>query len=93
VDEVLEGWYTDPFDRHEARWMSAGKPTELVRDGRAEAHDPPPDEPFISTPVRVGVDGTRRADDLRRADDTDREPRFDQDATRRVWDTFDQSNP
>ena len=25
------GWYEDPFRGHEARWMSEGKPTFLVR--------------------------------------------------------------
>jgi hypothetical protein len=74
--------------------MSAGKPTELVRDGRTEAHDPPPDEPFKMTPVRIGLGGIGGPDDLRRADDADREPRFDQEAaTRQAWDAFDQSDP
>jgi hypothetical protein len=29
--EVEEGWYTDPFGRHEARWLSNGHATKLVR--------------------------------------------------------------
>jgi hypothetical protein len=41
-----EGWYIDPFGRHEARWISDGTPTALVRDGEAESQDPPPDEPI-----------------------------------------------
>jgi hypothetical protein len=43
----------DPFGRHEARWMSHGTPTSLVRDGRAEGIDPVSDEPFTVKPVRV----------------------------------------
>ena len=34
-----EGWYTDPYGLHEARWMSMGKPTKLVRDGELESYD------------------------------------------------------
>ena len=34
-----EGWCTDPFGRHEARWLSFGKPTKLVRDGGVETYD------------------------------------------------------
>jgi len=45
-----EGWYTDPFDRHQARWISEGRPTRLVRDRGVESYDPPPDEPCASTP-------------------------------------------
>jgi hypothetical protein len=42
--EDLEGWCTDPFGRHEARWLSQGTPTKLVRDGDIESYDDPPDE-------------------------------------------------
>jgi hypothetical protein len=38
-----EGWYVDPFGHHEARWISDGSPTALVRDGQIESKDPPPD--------------------------------------------------
>jgi hypothetical protein len=48
-----EGWFTDPFGRHEARWLTDGVPTNRVRDGRTEASDPVPDEPFTVDPVRV----------------------------------------
>jgi hypothetical protein len=37
-----QGWYTDPFRRHEARWFSDGRPTALVRDEGSESNDPPP---------------------------------------------------
>ena len=29
-----EGWFTDPFGRHQARWLSLGIPTKLVREQR-----------------------------------------------------------
>lgn len=41
-----EGWYRDPYDRHEARWFSDGSPTSLVRDGGVEAHDAPPADAY-----------------------------------------------
>jgi hypothetical protein len=52
-EERSEGWFTDPFGRHEARWLIDGVPTNRVRDGRTEANDPVSDEPFSVTPVRV----------------------------------------
>jgi hypothetical protein len=39
---TAEGWYLDPFGRHEQRWFSDGRPTALVRDGNADAQDTPP---------------------------------------------------
>ena len=44
ADAHEEGWYTDPFAWHDARWMSAGTPTKLVRDGDVESYEDPPDE-------------------------------------------------
>jgi len=35
-----EGWFEDPSTRHEWRWFSQGRPTDLVRDGKQESHDP-----------------------------------------------------
>jgi hypothetical protein len=52
-EERSEGWFTDPFGRHDARWLTDGVPTNRVRDGRTEANDPVPDEPFTVGPVRV----------------------------------------
>jgi hypothetical protein len=52
-DDEIEDWHTDPFGRHEARWMSHGVPTSLVRDGRTESDDPVLDEPFVAKPVRI----------------------------------------
>jgi hypothetical protein len=64
-----EGWYTHPFARHEARWMSEGKPTGLVRDDGVESHDDPPDEPPTQVPKIIdplildgGVDELRAED-------------------------------
>lgn len=73
-ETVEEGWYTDPYGRHESRWMSDGKPTKLVRDGTVESHDEPPDEPPKS-PAHP-IDGTQVPDgeDLRRADDDEQGP-------------------
>jgi hypothetical protein len=42
----VQGWYPDPYERHEDRWFSAGKPTKLVRDQGSESYDePPPGDP------------------------------------------------
>ena len=92
MQESLEGWYTDPFGRHEARWMSQGTPTALVRDGEAEGRDSVPDEPFIVAPVRIGEDPSLNGGaDLRRADDAERERAYDSKrAMRRVLDVIDQ---
>jgi hypothetical protein len=70
MDGPLEGWYTDPYELHEARWMSQGTPTPLVRDGKVESQDPAPDGPFKVTPVRLGEDGS--PSDIRRADEAER---------------------
>jgi hypothetical protein len=39
---VIQGWHSDPFGVHEARYFSAGQPTKLVRDGGTESYDEPP---------------------------------------------------
>jgi hypothetical protein len=39
-----QGWCEDPFQLHEARYFSAGRPTKLVRDGDVESYDQPPGE-------------------------------------------------
>jgi hypothetical protein len=38
-----QGWYSDPFQQHGARWFSDGRPTALVRDDGVESQDPPPE--------------------------------------------------
>jgi hypothetical protein len=71
----LEGWYTDPYARHEARWLSDGRPTKLVRDGDVTSYEDPPDGAFTREPEPIVFHPTRgNADDLRRADDADRGP-------------------
>jgi hypothetical protein len=37
-----EGWYHDPFGVHGERWISDGRPTNLVRDNGVVSHDDPP---------------------------------------------------
>jgi hypothetical protein len=65
---VAEGWYRDPYGRHEARWYSVGTPTDLVRDGANESQDAPPEDvepgPLIEWAGIEAVDGA----DLQRAD-------------------------
>jgi hypothetical protein len=87
MEELLEGWYTDPYARHEARWMSQGKPSALVRDGKVEGNDPAPDGPFKVIPVRVeGQADASNGTDLRRADEAERGSTHDpQSAARRAW--------
>lgn len=51
--ETEEGWYSDPFGLHEARWLSDGHPTKLVRDHGVESYDRVPDGPATQTPTRI----------------------------------------
>ncbi|HTU38041.1 MAG TPA: hypothetical protein VMF35_08485 [Acidimicrobiales bacterium] len=69
-----EGWYTDPFGRHEARWLSDGVPTKLVRDRGVESYDDPPDTPPTQAwkPIEAPP-GALTAVDTLRADDVERE--------------------
>jgi hypothetical protein len=71
TEEREEGWYTDPFGRHDARWMSDGTPTKLVRDGDEEAYDDPPDEEPSVTPSRIEEIQAADGQDLLRAGDND----------------------
>lgn len=68
ADEQEEGWYTDPYGRHEARWMSAGSPTKLVRDSGVESYDHPPDEEpsRVATMIVEATPGHRRPPQGRR---------------------------
>jgi hypothetical protein len=87
MEEILEGWYTDPYSRHEARWMSQARPSPLVRDGDVEGNDPAPDGPFTAIPVRVHsqADASNGAD-LRRADEAERGSAYDpKRAELRAW--------
>jgi hypothetical protein len=69
-----EGWFKDPYQRHEARWMSEGTPTALVRDAGVESQDVPPDEPITVEMERVPAEvipGDGDGSDLKRADDVE----------------------
>jgi hypothetical protein len=70
LEETEEGWYTDPYSRHAARWFSEGKPTKLVRDGVVESYDEPPDSPPTQAPRRIEeVESEVGGGDLLRAED------------------------
>ena len=87
-----EGWYTDPFARHEARWMSNGKPTKLVRDGGVDSYDDPPDEKPTVKPLPIEGTEAQDGNDLLRADEPEHKS-FDPEASSRaVMDVFDQTN-
>jgi hypothetical protein len=75
---VAQGWYRDPFGIHEDRYFSDGRPTKLVRDGRAEAYDEPPGKPFAPAdlvPAESQHENSSGGSDLRRADDAERHGR------------------
>jgi hypothetical protein len=84
-----EGWYHDPYERHDERWYSNGKPTALVRDAKVESKDPPPSDPPPSGTL-VRSDGDLSAagpEDLRRADDAERGD-MNPDYGERAFDNF-----
>ena len=86
-----EGWYIDPYGRHEARWISAGTPTSLVRDGGVEAQDTPPDEPMPADMEPWTPDGVADASNLKRADDVEGQD-FDPKRLRQAaFDAIDQT--
>jgi len=69
-----EGWYKDPYRKHDDRWFSDDKPTSLVRDGRIASQDPPPDTPLPTTLVPSEVSNQPSdGDDLRRTEDAEQE--------------------
>jgi hypothetical protein len=76
------GWYRDPFRRHEDRYFSDGHPTKLVRDGRRESFDPPPEAAPEAEAIPATPRGGRRSTwrDLLRADDAERGAAFDRRA-------------
>ncbi len=82
--EPEEGWFTDPFARHEHRWMSNGRPTKLVRDDGRVAYDEPPETGYIRLPERIERPARRGGSDLRRADDAEAAASTDPDLM--VWD-------
>ncbi len=87
-----EGWYVDPYGVHEARWISAGTPTALVRDGDVETQDPPPKTRYVGQLAELPEPVPGDAGDLLRADDADSRP-FDPDREEEaVWDAFGESS-
>ena len=70
-DRPPQGWFADPFGAYESRWFSQGTPTALVRDGRRESQDPPPEPVWngrlAPAPVAPGSEGV--GDDLLRSGD------------------------
>jgi len=87
---AAEGWFTDPYGRHEARWMSQGTATGLVRDGGVEAKGPAPNSPFTVVPVRIegGSDPSAGTDLLRTdaAEDSVIDPKTYRRAAWTAWD-------
>ena len=67
--EGAEGWFVDPFGRHERRWLSDGRATSLVRDGRVEGVDVPPDTTLPAHLERAPGQGRASPADVRRAGD------------------------
>jgi hypothetical protein len=67
--QAEEGWFTDPYARHEARWLSDGKPTKLVRDGAIESFDEPPEGDPVAEPVRIEQEGPPGDEEFVRAED------------------------
>lgn len=69
-----EGWYSDPWGHHDARWISRGVPTKLVRDGKLESFDDPPDSPPSQAWVPIEpLPGSPTASDTLRADNLEAE--------------------
>jgi hypothetical protein len=74
VEQEAEGWYRDPYQIHDDRWMSRGLPTKLVRDSGRESFDSPPDRPPPEgdlVPAEPGDGEATDGSDLRRADDVE----------------------
>jgi hypothetical protein len=87
--ETLEGWCTDPYARHDARWLSDGKPTKLVRDEDVTSYDDPPAGPWIKAPELLEADpAATNGHDLIRADGAQSGERYDKKAA--LWAIADQ---
>ena len=92
TEQEAQGWYRDPYGVHEDRYLSAGAPTKLVRDGGSESYDEPPVRPL---PDGALVSATSAADesgngsDLRRADEASSQDPYSPEAAKRaafdVW--------
>ena len=72
----LEGWCTDPWGLHDARWMSAGSPTKLVRDGDVERFEAIPSADATMRPRPITSDDVAsHGVDLNRSDQQASDPR------------------
>jgi hypothetical protein len=92
MDRALEGWFTDPYARHEARWLSLGQPTKVVRDGDVESYDDPPEGPAVRELTPIEPTHHADASSLERADDEEREGPYDpKRANQRAADVIDQT--
>jgi hypothetical protein len=88
-----EGWYVDPYGVHEARWVSAGTPTALVRDGDVESQDPPPNTTYLGALEELEEESIPEGGgDLRRADSVESKSFDPEAAGAAVWDTFGSSS-
>ena len=83
-----EGWYVDPYGIHEARWISAGKPTELVRDGGKESKDPPLSSPYAGELQELPETAPSDGSDLLRADSAESKSFDPDDVAEAAWDAF-----
>jgi hypothetical protein len=92
-EALEEGWYTDPYERHEARWFSEGRATKLVRDRGVETYDDPPEGPPPGVAEKIVIDppASLGPSDLLRADDAELEEFDQKKANRAALDAFDQS--
>ena len=91
---LAQGWYRDPYGRHQDRYFSAGTATKLVRDGDREAYDTPPNRPLPEGDLISAndLDAERRDEaDMRRADDASTKPYDPVEARRAALDVFDRS--
>jgi hypothetical protein len=78
TSETEEGWYSDPYGLHEARWLSDGHPTKLVRNDGVESYDQVPDGPATQTPTRIEEDpDSTDGADLLRADSAEATKAYD----------------
>ena len=86
-----QGWYQDPFGIHELRYFSQGLPTKLVRDGKAESYDLPPDRLLPDGDLVPAAEGAAATDgaDLHRADEASTDPYDAAKARRAAFDAFD----
>ena len=64
----LEGWCTDPMGIHDERWLSWGKPTQLVRDHGVESLDEPQGPSVGEASAVQWGESARSGQDLLRTD-------------------------